>query len=93
MGQSQSWIWINKWHIFSVGSAKTCNFYKVETLISNYSDTGEKNLGQNHRVIKEARTLSTDKLSCKEIYSILISNIIKKPTSNIYFEKLLENAT
>ena len=87
MGQSQSRIWINKWHIFSVGSAKTCNFYKVETLISNYSDTGEKNLSENHHVIKEARPLSTDKLSCKEIYSILISNIIKKPTSNIYFEK------
>ena len=31
--------------------------------------------------------------SSKEIYSILISNILNKPTSNIYFEKLLENTT
>ena len=34
-----------------------------------------------------------DKLSSKEIYSILRSNIVNKPTSNIYFEKLSENIT
>ena len=27
------------------------------------------------------------------MYSILISNIVNKPTSNIYFEKLFENTT
>ena len=37
--------------------------------------------------------MSTDKLSSKEIYSILISNIVKKLTSNIYFEKLFEKTT
>ena len=37
--------------------------------------------------------MSTDKLSSKEIYSILISNIVKKLTSHIYFEKLFENTT
>ena len=32
-------------------------------------------------------------LCSKEIYSILISNTVNKPTSNIDFEKLFENTT
>ena len=59
-----------------------------KTLISNDSDIDKKNLYQKHHVI---RNLSTDKLSSKEIYSILISNIINKTTWNINFEKLFEN--
>ena len=38
-----------------------------KTLISNYSDMDEENLCQNHHVTKEARILSTNKLSSKEI--------------------------
>ena len=64
-----------------------------KTLISNDSDIGNNNLCQNHRVIKGARIFSTDKLSFKETYSFLISNIVKKPTSNSYFKKLFENTT
>ena len=52
-----------------------------------------KDLYQNHHVIKGVRILSLDKLSSKKIYSILISNTVNKPTSNLYFEKLFENAT
>ena len=40
-------------------------------------------LCQNYHVIKGARILPLDKLSIKEIYSILILNIVNKPTSNI----------
>ena len=57
--------------------------------LSNYSDIEQKNLYQNHNVIKEA----INKLSSKEIYLILISNIFRKPTSNVNFEKLFENTT
>ena len=57
----------------------------------DYSNINENNLCQNHHVIKGVRTLPLDKLSSKEIYSILISNIVNKPASNIYFEKLFEN--
>ena len=56
-------------------------------------DINENNLCQNHHVIKRARILPLDKLSSKETHSILISNILNKSTSNIYFEKLFENAT
>ena len=38
-----------------------------KTLISNYSDIDEENLCQNHHVTKEARILSTNKLSSKKI--------------------------
>ena len=62
-------------------------------IIFDYSDINENDLCQNHHVIKGARILPLDKLSSKEIYSILISNIVNKPTSNIYFEKLFENTT
>ena len=43
-----------------------------------------------HRNINGARILSLSKLSFKEMYSILISNTVNKPTSNIYFENLLK---
>ena len=62
-------------------------------LIFDYSDINENELYQNRHVVKGARILSLDKLSSKEIYSVLISNRVNKPTSNIYFEKLFENAT
>ena len=78
---------------FSVGSIETCNSSEMEKIIFDYNDNNENDLCQNHHVIKGARTLPLDKLSSKEIYSVLISNIVNKPTSNIYFEKLPENTT
>ena len=59
----------------------------------DYRDINESDLCLNRHVIKGTRILPLDKLSSKEIYSILISNIVNKPTSNIYFEKLFENTT
>ena len=40
---------------------------KWKTLISNYSDIDDKNLHQNHHIIKGTRILSTNKLTSKEI--------------------------
>ena len=59
----------------------------------DYSDINENDLCQNHHVIEGARIIPPDKLSSKEIYSILISNIVNKPTLNIHFEKLFQNTT
>ena len=61
--------------------------------VFDHSDNNENDLCQNHHVIKGATILPLGKLSSKEIYLILISNIVNKPTSNIYFEKLFENTT
>ena len=52
-------------------------------IIFDYSNINENNLCQNHQVIREARILPFDKLPSKEMYSILIQNIVNKPTSNI----------
>ena len=77
---------------FSVDSTNTHAIPTIwKTLISNDGDIDEKKLHQNYHVVKVARILSTDKLSSKKIYSILISNIVNKPASNIDFEKLFEN--
>ena len=66
---------------------------KLKKIIFDYRDINESDLCQDRRLIKAARILPLDKLSSKEIYSMLISNIGNKPTSNIYFEKLFENTT
>ena len=71
-----------------MGSIEACHSSEMKQIIFDYSETNEKDLCQNHHVIKGARILSS-----KEIYSILISNIVNKPTSNIYFEQLFENTT
>ena len=62
-------------------------------VIFDYNDINENDLCQNHYVIKGARILPLDKLSSMEMYSILISNTVNKPTLNIYFEKLFGNST
>ena len=64
-----------------------------KTLISIYNNPEEKSLYQNHHVIEGARILSTDKFFCEEINSIVISNMVNKPSGNIYFGKLFENTT
>ena len=42
---------------------------------------------------QRSQNFTSLQITSKEIYSILISNIVNKPTSNIYFEKLFENTT
>ena len=62
-------------------------------VIFDYSNINENDLSQNHHGITGTRILPLDKLFSKEIYSILIRNIVNKPTSNIYFKKLIKNKT
>ena len=59
----------------------------------DHNGINENGLCQNHHLTKGATILPLDKLSSKEIYSIVMSYIVNKPTSNIYFEKLFENTT
>ena len=69
-----------------MGSIETCNSSEMEKIIFDYSDINKNNIiCQNHHIVKGARILSPDRLSSKEIYSILISIIVNKPTSKIYF--------
>ena len=41
----------------------------------------------DHQLLKHNRTLGIKKMNSKEIYSIIISSKVNKPTSRIYFEK------
>ena len=58
----------------------------------------EQNLGnvrnlliQDHHLIKGARILTLEKLSSEELYSMLITKVIDKPSSNVYFENVFPN--
>ena len=45
----------------------------------------------DHHEIKYSRILTIDKLSSTEIYTILISKLQNKPSSNFYFENMFKN--
>ena len=45
----------------------------------------------DHDLIKGVRFLTLEKLSSKELYSILITKFTNKPSSNVYFEKIFPN--
>ena len=45
----------------------------------------------DHHLIKGMRILTLEKLTSKELYSILITKFTNKPSSNIYFEKTFPN--
>ena len=59
----------------------------------NLSKNESNLLVLNHHLIKNARILTLDKLTAKEIYSILISSLKNKPTSQNYFENSFPNYT
>ena len=59
----------------------------------NLSKNESNLLVLNHHLIKNARILTLDKLTVKKIYSVLISSLKNKPTSQNYFENSFPNYT
>ena len=45
----------------------------------------------DHHLIKGSRFITLDKLTSTEIYSILISKVQNKPSSDIYFKNLFND--
>ena len=45
----------------------------------------------DHRLIKGSRVITLNILTSTEIYSIFISKVQNKPSSNIYFENLFND--
>ena len=70
-------------------TTKTCYSAQVEDRIQNPGIVS--NLIHDHHLIKGARFLTLEKLSSKELYSILITKFTNKPSSNVYFEKIFPN--
>ena len=46
---------------------------------------------QDHDLLKGTRILTLEKLSPKELYSILIIKFTNRASSNVYFEKIFPN--
>ena len=59
----------------------------------NLTKNETNHLVLNHHLIKNARILALGKVTAKEIYSILISSLKNKPTSQSYFENLFPSYT
>ena len=66
---------------------------KKKKIKQNLTKNESNVLVLNHHLIKNARILTLDKLKAKEIYSILISSIKNKPTSQSYSENSFPNYT
>ena len=64
---------------------------KWKFIITKNNDIGGNLLTHDHHLIKGSRVITLDKLTSTEIYSILILKVQNKPSSNIYFEKLLNH--
>ena len=60
---------------FSVEIFEICNSSEKKKKLFDYSNIKENGVCQNHHIITGARILPFDKLSSKEICSILIQNI------------------
>ena len=64
---------------------------KWKTIIKQNPGNVSDRLIHDHHLIKGARILILEKLSSKELCSILITKITNKPSSNVYFEKIFPN--
>ena len=71
-----------------MGSVNTCNTQIWKNKIKQNLTKNESSL-LNH-LIKNARMLTLDKVTAKEIYSILISSLKNKVTSQSYFGSYFE---
>ena len=65
--------------------------HKWKTIIKENPGNVSNLLIHDHHLIKGARILALEKLSSKELFSILITKFTNKPSSNVYFEKIFPN--
>ena len=51
----------------------------------------KKKIIHDHQLIKGSKVIALDKLTSTEICSVLISKVLNKPSSNIYFGNLFND--
>ena len=61
------------------------------TIIKETHESTTNLIIHDHHVIKGSRILTLDKLSSTELYTILISKVQNKPSSNSYFKNLFDD--
>ena len=89
---------LKSWHVFKTEYNLNHKFYFQWLQLTDAIPKAWKNIVQNninnngsltikdHHVIRRTRIVSINKLTARELYSTLMSNIENKPTSQIYFE-------
>ena len=65
--------------------------HKWKTITKQNPGNVSNLLIHDHHLTKGALMLTLEKLSSKELYSILITKFTNKPSSNVYFEKTFPN--
>ena len=65
--------------------------HKWKTSIKKNPSNVSKLLFQDHHLIKGVPILILERLSSKELYTILITKFINKPSSKVYFETTFPN--
>ena len=91
MANVERWVPSWQWHVFSMGSVNTHNNLNMEK--QNLTKNESIFLVVNYHLIKNARILKLDKLTAKELCSILILSLKNKPTSQSYFDNSFPNYT
>ena len=91
MENVERWVLSWQWRVFTMGSVNTHNNLNMEK--QNLTRNESILLVLNHHLIKYARILTLNKLTAKELCSILISSLKNKPTSQSYFENSFPNYT
>ena len=94
---------IEKWHEFKRENNLHENSYfqwmqlidcipkRFKFIIKENYENATSFIIHDHHSIQSSRVITLDKLASTEIYSILISEVQNKPSSNIYFENLLND--
>ena len=59
-------------------------------VIKQNTNNADNLLTHNHHIVSRSRILIAEKLTCKELYSYLISTIKVEPSPNTYFENLFK---
>ena len=68
-----------------------CHPRNVEKCIRQTSENTSLLVVENHHLLRGSRIITLEKLSSKELYSLLVSAINHQPTSQKYFDNLFPN--
>ena len=91
------------WHTLKTKYNLNSKFYFQWLQLTDAAPKTWKNIIQNninnngsltvkdHHIIRRTRIISINKLTARELYSTLMSNIENKPTSQMFFEKMFPN--
>ena len=90
---------LKSWYVFKTeNNLNHTSYFRwlqlTDTISKTWKDIVQNNINNNgsltfkdHHILQSTRILSINKLTARELYSILMSNIENKPTSRIYMEK------